>query len=85
MKDLIIKNGLVYDPLNNIDGEKKEIHIKDGIIVEKVNGDAKIIDASGLVVMPGGVDIHSHIAGTKVNAGRSLVGTINMGDWISIC
>jgi len=26
MKDLIIKNGIVYDPLNGIDGEKKEIH-----------------------------------------------------------
>ena len=72
MKDLIIKNGLVYDPLNEIDGEKKEIHIKDGIVVDKVNGDAKIIDASGMIVMPGGVDIHSHIAGTKVNAGRSF-------------
>ena len=72
MKDLIIKNGLVYDPLNNVDGEKKEIHIKDGVVVDKVNGDAKIIDASGMIVMPGGVDIHSHIAGTKVNAGRSF-------------
>ncbi|MHA2008743.1 MAG: formylmethanofuran dehydrogenase subunit A [Promethearchaeota archaeon] len=72
MKDLIIKNGLVYDPLNEIDGEKKEIHIKDGVIVDKVNGDAKVIDASGMIVMPGGVDIHSHIAGTKVNAGRQF-------------
>ena len=72
MKDLIIKNGIVYDPLNNIDGEKLEIHIKDGVIVDKVNGDAKIIDASEMIVMPGGVDIHSHIAGTKVNAGRQF-------------
>ncbi len=73
MKDsLIIKNGLVYDPLNGLDGEKKEIHIKDGVIVEKTNGDAKIIDASGMIVMPGGVDIHSHISGAKVNSGRSL-------------
>ncbi|MFX0001359.1 MAG: formylmethanofuran dehydrogenase subunit A [Candidatus Hodarchaeota archaeon] len=72
MTNLIIKNGLVYDPLNKIDGEKKEIHIKDGIVVEKVNGDAKVIDASGMIIMPGGVDIHSHIAGTKVNLGRSF-------------
>ena len=74
MKDsIIIKNGLVYDPLNNIDGDKKEIHIKDGVIVEKVDeGDAKIVDASGMIIMPGGVDIHSHIAGTKVNIGRSI-------------
>lgn len=70
MKDLIIKNGLVYDPLNGIEGEKKEIHIKDGVVIDKVNGDAKVIDASGMIVMPGGVDIHSHIAGAKVNAGR---------------
>jgi len=72
MSDLIIKNGLVYDPLHNIDGEKKDIYIKDGIVVEKANGDAKVIDASGLIVFPGGVDIHSHIAGAKVNVGRAL-------------
>ena len=72
MKDLIVKNGIVFDPLNNISGEKKDIHVKDGIVVDKVNGDAKIIDASGMIVMPGGVDIHSHIAGAKVNAGRSF-------------
>ncbi|GAH11462.1 unnamed protein product, partial [marine sediment metagenome] len=41
MSNLIIKNGLVYDPLNKLDGEKKDIFIKDGVIVEKVNGDAK--------------------------------------------
>ncbi len=70
MRNIIIKNGIVYDPLNNIDGEKKEICIKDGVIVDKVDGDAKVIDASGLIIMPGGVDIHSHIAGAKVNAGR---------------
>ncbi|MFX1392690.1 MAG: formylmethanofuran dehydrogenase subunit A [Promethearchaeota archaeon] len=70
MKDLIIKNGIVFDPLNGIEGEKREIHIKNGVLVDKVNGDAKIIDASGMIIMPGGVDIHSHIAGAKVNAGR---------------
>jgi formylmethanofuran dehydrogenase subunit A len=72
MKDLIIKNGIVYDPLNKIDGDKKEIYIKDGIVVDKVNGDAKVIDAYGMIVFPGGVDPHSHIAGPKVNVGRSF-------------
>ena len=51
---------------------KKDIFIKDGIIVDKVNGEAKVIDASGKIVMPGGVDIHAHIAGAKVNTGRAL-------------
>ncbi|MEM3874193.1 MAG: formylmethanofuran dehydrogenase subunit A [Candidatus Bathyarchaeia archaeon] len=71
--ELLIKNGFVYDPINGVDGEKMDIAIKDGKIVEKVNERrAKKIDASGMVVMPGGVDIHSHIAGGKVNSGRLL-------------
>ncbi|HHY38231.1 MAG TPA: formylmethanofuran dehydrogenase subunit A [Clostridia bacterium] len=32
----------------------------------------EVIDASGMIVMPGGVDIHTHIAGPKVNVGRIL-------------
>ncbi len=41
--------------------------------MEKVNEKkAEIIDASGMMVMPGGVDIHCHIAGAEVNSGRLL-------------
>jgi len=73
MAELLIKNGFVYDPLNGINGERMDIAVKDGKIVEKVKGRGKkVIDASGMIVMPGGVDIHSHIAGAKVNAGRML-------------
>jgi len=71
MKVLLIKNGFVYDPLNGIDGERMDIAVCDGKVVERVEK-AKIVDASGMVVMPGGVDIHSHIAGAKVNAGRLM-------------
>ncbi len=67
-----IINGRVYDPSNNIDGELKEICIKDGKVVDTVDPDATVIDANGMVVMPGGVDIHCHIAGPKVNAARKL-------------
>jgi len=71
--ELLIRNGFVYDPINGVDGEKMDIAVKDGKIVKKVNERrAKKIDASGMVVMPGGVDIHSHIAGGKVNSGRLL-------------
>ncbi|MEM3550235.1 MAG: formylmethanofuran dehydrogenase subunit A [Candidatus Bathyarchaeia archaeon] len=71
--ELLIKNGFVYDPINGVEGEKLDIAVKDGKIVEKVNEQrAKKIDASGMVIMPGGVDIHSHIAGGKVNSGRLL-------------
>ncbi len=66
----IIKNGTVYDPQNNIDGERIDICIRDGKIVESVGSDANVIDASGKIVMPGGVDPHAHIAGAKINVGR---------------
>ena len=73
MTSLLIKNGYVFDPLNGINGEKMDIAVENGKIVEKVNErEAKVIDASGMVVLPGGVDIHSHIVGAKVNAGRLL-------------
>jgi formylmethanofuran dehydrogenase subunit A len=73
MTELLIKNGFVYDPINGINGEKMDIAIKNGKIVHKVNEHkAKIIDATGQVVMPGAVDIHTHVAGTEVNTGRIL-------------
>ncbi len=67
-----IKNGIVYDPLNKIEGEKKDIYITNGVISEKPHPDAKIINIDGMIIFPGGVDIHSHIAGPKVNAGRAF-------------
>ncbi|MGR9073906.1 MAG: formylmethanofuran dehydrogenase subunit A [Gammaproteobacteria bacterium] len=70
---LRIKNGKVYDPINGIDGEIRDVCIKDGKIVDKVPTNAKSVDAHGMVVMPGGVDIHCHIAGHKVNMARKLL------------
>ena len=31
-----------------------------------------MLDATGFVVMPGGVDMHAHIAGPKVNVARKM-------------
>ncbi len=69
---LHIVNGRVHDPVNDIDGEVKEICIQDGKIVDSVPPEARRIDAQGMVIMPGGVDIHCHIAGPKVNLARKL-------------
>ncbi|MBT0158706.1 formylmethanofuran dehydrogenase subunit A [Candidatus Bathyarchaeota archaeon A05DMB-2] len=71
--ELLIKNGFVFDPINGINGEKMDIAVKNGKIVESVHDRrAKKIDATGLTVMPGGVDIHCHIAGAEVNTGRLM-------------
>jgi formylmethanofuran dehydrogenase subunit A len=70
--ELLIKNGAVFDPVNGNKGDKTDISIKDGKIVSKVSNKATVIDAGGRLVMAGGVDTHSHIAGAKVNVGRMM-------------
>ncbi|GAB4317725.1 MAG: formylmethanofuran dehydrogenase subunit A [Promethearchaeota archaeon] len=70
-KPLVIKNGWVFDPLNGVEGERMDVAIEGGRVVEKVDeSKARVIDASGMVVFPGGVDVHTHVAGAKVNKGR---------------
>jgi formylmethanofuran dehydrogenase subunit A len=68
---MIIKGGFVYDPANGILGEEMDISIEDGKVAEKSEG-CEVIDARGMMVMPGGVDAHAHIAGAKVNSGRIM-------------
>ena len=70
MSEYIIKNGHVFDPVQGIKGDKKDIAVKDGKIVDTVGSSAKTIDAKGKTVMAGALDIHAHVAGPKVNAGR---------------
>ncbi|REJ70430.1 MAG: formylmethanofuran dehydrogenase subunit A [Planctomycetota bacterium] len=77
MSSLIkIAGGEVYDPANNIDGEVRDIWIENGKIVAAPSDPevrpARVIDATGLVVMPGGIDMHCHIAGPKVNMARKM-------------
>lgn len=71
---LKIVNGKVYDPANGVDGEIKPIAVKDGRIVpeDALDATARTIDATGMIVFPGGVDIHAHIAGPKVNSARKM-------------
>ena len=68
--EYILKNGIVYDPTNKVNGDKKDVLIKDGKIVDEVSSDAKIIDVTDKLVMAAGVDVHSHIAGPKLCVGR---------------
>src|SRR3954454_14168849 len=67
-----LTGGRVSDPANGVDGEVRDVCLMDGKVVDDVPAHAARIDARGMVVMPGGVDIHAHIAGPKVNAARRL-------------
>ena len=63
--DLVIKNGTVVDPSQGLHG-KKDIAITGGVVhsIEDhiPDGDARdVIEADGLIVTPGLVDLHVHI------------------------
>jgi formylmethanofuran dehydrogenase subunit A len=77
---LRIAGGRVYDPANGVAGEERDVCLSDGKVVDDVPAHAARIDARGMVVMPGGVDIHAHIAGPKVNAARRLAPEEHRGD-----
>ena len=71
--DLLIKNGHVIDAKNGID-KISDIAIKDGKIAQvsasiAASKASKVIDANGLFVSPGIIDIHSHnFFGTEPDA-----------------
>jgi len=77
--DLIIRNGHVIDPRNEIDGVM-DVAIDDGKIVEvaeklSVDEAGQEIDAAGLYITPGLIDIHGHIFwGTEDHAYLSNCG-----------
>ncbi|MFM0436501.1 formylmethanofuran dehydrogenase subunit A [Paraburkholderia strydomiana] len=70
-----LKGGTVFDPANGIDGERRDLAIRDGRIVDvpaNVPADNEY-DATGMIVMAGGIDMHSHIGGGKTNLSRLLL------------
>src|SRR5712691_6024555 len=72
---LRITGGKVYDPANGVDGVIQDICIADGKVVPRDTPTAeggRTIDARGLIVFPGGVDAHTHIAGAALNFARGL-------------
>jgi formylmethanofuran dehydrogenase subunit A len=71
--ELLLSNACVIDPINRVNGEAMDIAIRDGWIVESVGNGAEVIDAKGFLTLPGGIDSHTHICGTKVNFGRYMM------------
>ncbi|MFG1428282.1 formylmethanofuran dehydrogenase subunit A [Roseixanthobacter glucoisosaccharinicivorans] len=71
-----ITNGRIFDPASGAVDLLGNVLIEDGRIVADdpaLRAD-ETHDAAGCVVMAGGIDLHSHIAGGKVNLARLLMG-----------
>jgi formylmethanofuran dehydrogenase subunit A len=73
---LKISQALIHDPAQNIDGVVGDLWIRDGVVVAAPSDPSekpdRVVDARGLVAMAGGVDMHCHIAGPKVNLARKM-------------
>jgi formylmethanofuran dehydrogenase subunit A len=69
--------GRVYDPANGVDGEVRDVWIENGRIINRPTESGAraeiLIDVTGMIIMPGGVDMHCHIAGPKVNTARKML------------
>jgi dihydroorotase len=61
---LLIKNGRVVDPSQNLDGPS-QVLIRDGRIAKVAQRitapEAEVLDATGLIVAPGFIDLHVHL------------------------
>ncbi|MCA9168710.1 MAG: formylmethanofuran dehydrogenase subunit A [Planctomycetales bacterium] len=69
---LRIVGGKIFDPANGIDGQVRDLYINNGKFVAAVDPAARTIDATGMIVFPGGVDVHTHVAGGAINFARAM-------------
>src|SRR5437763_10853149 len=66
MKTMLIKKGRLLDPFQYLDANY-DLLVKDGVVAEiaaqgKIHATAdQVIDAAGLIVAPGFIDIHVHL------------------------
>ena len=73
--NMLLRGGRIVDPANPAAPQRRDLAVHDGRVVEPIVGQCydEEIDASGCVVMAGGIDLHTHIGGGKVNLARLLM------------
>lgn len=74
--DLVLEGGRVMDPETGLDA-KRNVAVRDGKIVaissQPLNG-RRVINAAGLVVAPGFIDLHQHAQGIESQRVKALDG-----------
>ncbi|MBC7945289.1 MAG: formylmethanofuran dehydrogenase subunit A, partial [Burkholderiales bacterium] len=71
-----LTGGSVYDPAHEINGQVRDIYVRDGRIIGSPRSDERIdreFDVRGKTVMAGGIDLHTHVGGGKVNIARNMM------------
>ncbi|MGH8756468.1 MAG: formylmethanofuran dehydrogenase subunit A, partial [Burkholderiales bacterium] len=80
---LKLTGGKIYDPANQVNGEVRDVFVRDSRIVSAPASGEKIDrehDVSGRIVMAGAIDLHTHIGGGKVNIARNMLPEDHRGD-----
>ncbi len=72
MTTLRLRGGRVIDPTQAEADSVRDLFVRDGRVVDDEQAEQEI-DASGCVIMAGGIDMHTHIGGGKVNLARLLM------------
>ncbi|RKZ72187.1 MAG: formylmethanofuran dehydrogenase subunit A [Gammaproteobacteria bacterium] len=81
-----LSGGTVYDPVHGINGEQRDIYIRDGQITRRPAATVdidKTYDLKGKVIMAGAIDMHTHIGGGKVNIARMMLPEDHRQDLVS--
>jgi formylmethanofuran dehydrogenase subunit A len=76
-----LSGGRVIDPAHDRDGAG-DVWFEDGVVIAPPPPDRRpdvSYDVTGAIVLAGGIDIHSHIAGTNVNTARLLLPELRSG------
>src|SRR5450759_1016535 len=83
---ILIRGAEVYDPAHNINGQIQDLWVEGERIAPAPLefGTPEVIDASGAILAPAGVEIHTHVAGGGLNdARRFLLGNRELLDLLA--
>jgi len=77
-----LTGGKVYDPAHGVNGEIRDLYIRDGRIIPAPGNEtaSQEFDLRGKIVMAGAIDMHTHIGGGKVTIARNLLPEDHRGD-----
>ena len=64
---IVIRGGTLFDPSSGWDGVEHDLFIADGRVVDRLENPAQVIDARGLAVTPGAIDMRGAAAGYGQN------------------
>ncbi len=91
---LLIANGYVIDPAQNVNTGGRGVLIEDGRILglhergEPIPENTHVIDATGLIVAPGFIDMHTHLREPGQEYKETVASGASAavaGGWTSIC